>query len=186
MSDEALSDAHRDLTRAGIAPEAVESILAENQVRPQLSHASPQGPVALPLELESEGTQALLSFAPVVLDALRDGSVVVIDEVDSSLHPGMVRALVRSFVDSFSNPNQAQLIITTHDTSLLGSNGFDRVIDRDQMWITEKNPVTGASDLIAVAEYSPRQKESLERGYLTGRYGGIPHLPDRLFSSEAV
>jgi AAA15 family ATPase/GTPase len=184
MPEEVETQLRQKLTGAGITTDRIDQILRENTRQLQIAHSSAAGTDFLPLQFESEGTQALLSFAPVVIDALREGATVVIDEVDTSLHPSMVRALVELFVSPRTNPRQAQLIVTTHDTSLLGSNGFTRILDRDQVWLTEKDSRTGAAELVAVSEYSPRKNENLERGYLTGRYGGLPRLPADLFSID--
>ncbi|MCL2090836.1 MAG: ATP-binding protein [Micrococcales bacterium] len=150
----------------------------------RFTHTSASGGVDLPFESESDGTKALVSFAPIILAGLDEGRTVVIDEVDTSLHPFVVRALVGLFADPSTNPRQAQLVFTTHDTSLLGRGTSSEPLARDQVWRTEKDPVTGAAELVAVAEYSPRKDESLERGYLTGRYGGIPHIPTPLVSMD--
>jgi AAA15 family ATPase/GTPase len=124
---------------------------------------------------ESLGTQKLFSLAGPLLDILEAGKVLVIDELDRSLHPLLVRHIVQVFQDNELNPNGAQLIFTTHDTSLLDST----LLRRDQIWLTEK-----ASDqttqLIPLSIFSPRKNEALERGYLGGRYGGVPILAERL------
>ena len=99
---------------------------------------------------------------------------LVVDELDTSLHSLLVRRLVQLFHDPTTNPTGAQLVFTTHDTSLLSADGLLR---RDQVWFVEKNG-DQASNLYALAEFSPRKNEALERGYLTGRYGGLPFLQE--------
>ncbi|MCL2849227.1 MAG: ATP-binding protein [Micrococcales bacterium] len=170
------AELHAQLADHGIALSTAERIVRDQSRRLQLTHTCAGGGMRLPFDTESDGTQALVSFGPVILRGLAQGHTVVIDEVDTSLHPLVVRAVVALFADRATNPHQAQLVFTTHDTSLLGRTIDSDPIARDQFWLTQKDPATGAAELVAVAEYSPRKSESLERGYLTGRYGGIPHL----------
>ncbi|WP_415853880.1 AAA family ATPase [Sinomonas sp. G460-2] len=143
----------------------------------QLTHTGTDGAVPFPLSWESEGTRALLSFASIALKALNSGSTIVVDEIDSSLHPLLVAELLSLFAREETNPRQAQLIVTTHDVTLLNAAGHgDGLLKRDQIWLTEKGP-DGAASLVALSEYrTPRASENLARGYLTGRYGGIPML----------
>jgi energy-coupling factor transporter ATP-binding protein EcfA2 len=132
----------------------------------------------LPLDFESDGTKAMLCHAFVIDEALRTGATVVFDEIDASLHPLLVRALVRTFQDKALNPEQAQLIFTTHDVSLLDSgHGDGAQLSRDEFWRTEKDGA-GRSSLVAVADFIPRTRENLARRYLSGRYGGIPDAVD--------
>jgi AAA15 family ATPase/GTPase len=121
---------------------------------------------------ESNGTRNLLFLTGPVLDILRKGLTLVIDELDTSLHTLLVRELVRLFHQPEINPAGAQLIFTTHDTSLLDAPDLLR---RDQIWFVEKDPHQ-ASTLVALSEFSPRKHEALECGYSMGRYGGIPLL----------
>lgn len=141
----------------------------------QFLHRSNDEEVAFPLGWESDGTQALLSFASVAMKTLRTGSTMIVDEIDSSLHPVIVAELIRVFRDDKTNPLQAQLIVTTHDATLLNAQAGDAdLLDRDQVWVTEKN-LNGSSSLTAISEYrTPRKDENLMRGYLSGRYGGVP------------
>ena len=97
---------------------------------------------------------------------------IIIDELDTSLHTLLVRELVRLFHRPETNTGGAQLIFTTHDTSLLDAPGLFR---RDQIWFVEKER-DQASVLVSLSEFSPRKNEALERGYLMGRYGAVPFL----------
>jgi predicted ATPase len=133
----------------------------------------------LPLEEESHGTQTLALAAPSIIDALVDGTLVVIDELESRLHPLLAMKVVRLFNDPVTNPHGAQLVFTTHDTNLLGNVPGDAVLRRDQVWFTEKDE-TGSTRLYPLTDYKPRKAENLERGYLQGRYGGIPFLGEFL------
>ncbi|MCG8488606.1 MAG: ATP-binding protein [Chromatiales bacterium] len=135
-------------------------------------HATDQGEATFELSDESGGTRNLLFTAGPVLDILRKGYTLIIDEIDTSLHTLLVQEMVRLFHNPKTNAAGAQLIFTTHDTSLLNAPGLLR---RDQIWFTEKD-ADQASNLTSLSEFSPRKNEALERGYLTGRYGGIPFI----------
>jgi len=125
--------------------------------------------VPFPMESESKGTQKLFCLGGPWLDTLQKGYTLVIDELDSSMHPHLVRALVSMFQRPDVNIQGAQLIFDTHDITLLDTTLFRR----DQVWLTEKDN-GGASHLYSLLEFSPRKDESLARGYMHGRYGAIP------------
>lgn len=131
-----------------------------------------QGKAVFDLMDESNGTRNLLFLAGPVLDILSKGLTLVIDELDTSLHTLLVCELVRLFHRPEINTGGAQLIFTTHDTSLLDAPDLFR---RDQVWFVEKDR-DQASALVSLSEFSPRKNEALERGYLMGRYGGVPFL----------
>ena len=124
---------------------------------------------------EAQGTQKMFSMAGLLLDIIKNGKVLVIDELDRSLHPLLVRQIVKTFQDPTINQRGSQLIFSTHDTSLLDS----QLLRRDQVWLTEKGQGQSSS-LLALTEFSPRKGEALERGYLSGRYDGVPILEDHL------
>ena len=128
-------------------------------------------PVEFDLAEESNGTQILLRSAGAWLNVLENGEVLFVDELDTSLHPHMTRFLIKLFHSSTTNRNNAQLIFTTHDTSLLDGELFRR----DQVWFIEKDSKS-CSRLYPLTDFSPRKDEALERGYLRGRYGAIPFI----------
>ena len=132
--------------------------------------------VALPFRSESEGTQHIFYLGNVALPIIEQGGLLVVDELDASLHPLLVRALVEIFHNAEINRNNAQLIFNTHDTTLLDATLFRR----DQVWFTEKD-ADGAAHLYSLLEYSPRKGESMARGYLQGRYGAVPLISDPAF-----
>lgn len=142
----------------------------------RFSHVTEQGKAVFDLADESHGTRNLLFLAGPVLDILGKGLTLVIDELDTSLHTLLVRELVRLFHRPEANTGGAQLIFTTHDTSLLDAPDLFR---RDQIWLVEKDR-DQASTLVGLSEFSPRKNEALERGYLMGRYGGVPFLSPAL------
>ncbi len=124
---------------------------------------------------ESAGTKRFFSLAGPFLDILEKGRIVVIDELESSMHPLLVRELLKLFFSSESNSKGAQIIFSTHNPILLDN----EIIRRDQVWLTEKNQA-GATFTYPLTNYKPRNNESLLRGYLSGRYGAIPFMPEGL------
>lgn len=120
---------------------------------------------------ELEGTRKIFQYAGGWIKALQEGATLMVDELDRSLHPLMTRFLVELFHDEKRNARGAQLVFTTHDTTLLDKNLFRR----DQIWFVEKDG-RSSTHLYPLLEYSPRKDEALERGYLKGRYGAIPFL----------
>lgn len=128
----------------------------------------------LPFDHESDGTMMLFAYGPILMEALEKGRTIVIDELDNSLHPNLVRYLVELFHDPDVNKNGAQLIFNSHDVTLLDLELFRR----DQIYFVEKDNGTGVTDLYSLADFSPRKTENIQKGYLQGRYGAIP-FPER-------
>lgn len=147
---------------------------------PVFEHRTPKGSAKFELHDESEGTQRLYGLIAPVLDCLREGRVLVVDELDSSLHTLLVRRLIAMFQTPELNPHGAQLIFSTHDTSLLDHTLFRR----DQIWFTEKD-ADQATRLYPLTDFSPRKQEAWERGYLAGRYGAVPFFADWPASAKA-
>ena len=161
-----------------------ENILQQMSERIEILHHTPeQNIVVFPLSSESNGTRHILYLSHLVLRALEKGDILVVDEMDASMHPLLVRAIVDMFHNPAINRHNAQLIFNTHDTTLLDNSLFRR----DQIWFTEKDQ-DGATHLYSLLEYSPRKGESLAKGYLQGRYGAIPFLGDisTLFVEDGV
>ena len=143
-----------------------------DNVEVELIHRAAHGDVALPFEDESLGTRTWLILAVQVLKALEWGAAVVVDELDASLHPALMAEILRLFGDRRSNKLGAQLIFTTHDTWTLGRAG-EHELSRGQIWFVEKD-IAGSSVLTPLSEFRPRKGENIQRGYLQGRYGGVP------------
>lgn len=122
---------------------------------------------------ESEGTIKYFSLAYPIIDALDNGKRVVIDELDSRLHPLLVKRIIALFNDARTNPKGAQLLFTAHDTYLLSAGLFRR----DQVWFTQKDNF-GATELYSLAEYKVRSTSPFERDYLLGKYGATPLIGD--------
>lgn len=132
--------------------------------------------VTFDLDDESDGTKALFSFAARWLDLLETDAVLFVDEIDTSLHPLLVHYLIKLL---HSSKSRAQLIFTTHDTTLLSQS----IMRRDQVWFVEKDQQQ-STQLYSLADFSPRKNEALEKGYLSGRYGAIPFLSELDFYGE--
>jgi AAA15 family ATPase/GTPase len=128
-------------------------------------------------EQESSGTNKLFDLSGHIVFSLMYGTVLIINELDSKLHPILTQEIIKLFNNPETNPNNAQLIFTTHDTNLLGANLFRR----DQIWFTEKDELE-ATDLYSLAEFkdkngnSVRNDRSFEDDYIKGRYGAIPYI----------
>jgi predicted ATPase len=146
-------------------------------------HRSKTGEAWLPLREESSGTKMLFHLAYSFLSTLRVGGLLVVDELEASLHPLLGLHLVRQFNDPVKNQRNAQLIFTTHDTNLLGTSLGAPALQRDQVWLTEKDE-DGATHLYPLTDYKPRKAENIETGYLQGRYGAIPFLGELAADGE--
>lgn len=129
------------------------------------------GEIAFPIKEESSGTQRYFALSGPLFDVLENGRTLFVDELDSSLHPLLVRYIVELFHNPQINTKGAQLIFNTHDTTLMDGSLFRR----DQIWFVEKDR-QGCSHLYPLLDYSPRKDEALGKGYLLGRYGAIPFL----------
>lgn len=139
----------------------------------KMVHKSAEGEkVEFDFEEESHGTQKLFAFSGPWIESLANGNVLFVDELHGNLHPALVRFLVQLFHSKKSNPNNAQLVFTTHETSILSQDIFRR----DQIWFFEKG-TEQASDLYPLTDFSPRKgRENLELAYLSGRYGAVPFI----------
>jgi AAA15 family ATPase/GTPase len=131
--------------------------------------------VQFSLDEESDGTRQFFNLSVPCIVTLTGDTVLVVDELDASLHPLLTKWIINNFNSKKANPRGAQLIFTTHDSGLLEGETFRR----DQIWFTEKN-IDGATELYSLWDYQkvPRKQENIRRGYLAGRYGAIPILED--------
>ena len=159
---------HFDLSAGKTEVRAEE--IEQNDLR--FHHVTESGQAVFSMADESSGTRNLLHLTGPVLDIVQRGLTLVVDELDTSLHTLLVRRLVQLFHNTDLNKHGAQLIFTTHDTSLLDT---PNLLRRDQIWFVEKDH-DQASRLYGLSDFSPRKGEALERGYLMGRYGGLPLL----------
>ncbi|HEY5582957.1 MAG TPA: ATP-binding protein [Ruminiclostridium sp.] len=125
-------------------------------------------------DLESHGTRKLFFMANFIILALREGKIIFIDELDEALHPDITKFILNIFNSTDLNEHNAQLIINTHDTTLLNN----KILRRDQIWFTKKNRY-GASKILSLVEYNDsnvRSDEAYSKNYLAGKYGGVPYV----------
>lgn len=135
--------------------------------------------------LESQGTVVWLGLIGTVVATLAEGTILLADELDASLHPSLVAQLVRLFQSQETNPRRAQLIFNAHDPTMLGDSDDDeRMLGRDQIWFTEKLS-DGSTRLYPLTDFRPRKSEAIGKRYLSGRYGAMPILSKRQFDSLA-
>ncbi len=128
--------------------------------------------VTLNLIDESRGTGNIFMFAPILKRALTNGETVVIDEIERSLHPLLVKNIIAYFNDKERNPNHAQLIFNTHNLELMSLDMFRR----DQIYFVDKSSKTGESEVYSLDEFSVRTEENVRKGYLLGRFGALPSI----------
>ena len=127
-------------------------------------------------EDESRGTQVWIDSIVPALYALYHGALLIVDELDSSLHPTLLREFIHYFQDEEINTKGAQLIFTTHDLTLLGNHPTE-ALDRNEVWFVEKQQ--SISELIALSEYSSRDNHNIEKRYLQGVFGAVPITSSR-------
>ncbi len=130
------------------------------------------GKTTLALNEQSVGTRKLLGLTPLIMSALEDGDILLIDEMNTSMHTEITSWLIGLFNNPTTNPNNAQLVITTHDITLL----YKNLYEKDQIFVVEKDKY-GASDLYSFADVTGiRPNNRLSDYYETGRLGGVPHI----------
>lgn len=146
----------------------------------QFGHRTESGEVVfLDVHDESDGTRAWIALIGAFLVALDEGHILLVDELDASLHPRLTSEVIQLFHDPEVNVNGAQLIFSTHDPSLMGALLGDSPLRRDEVWLSEKGR-DGAARVYPLTDFRPRKAENLERGYLQGRYGGVPFVDREL------
>ena len=124
---------------------------------------------------ESQGTKNIFGIAPLFKRAFEStGEIICIDEFDRSMHPELVQYLIDLFNDETINKCNAQLIVSTHTTSLLSQEH----LRRDQFYFVDKDQATGESELYSLDEFSPRKREDIRKAYILGRYGAVPNIKE--------
>lgn len=123
---------------------------------------------------ESSGTKVLFVLAPFLKRAFESTKVIIVDELERSMHPALVEFIVKLFNNRDTNKANSQLIFTTHATGLLNL----EIFRRDQIWFTEKRIDNGISELYPLDSFSVRKDENIQKGYINGRYGAIPFIRD--------
>ena len=122
---------------------------------------------------ESLGTRRLFSLSSFIAQAYETDATLIVDELDSSLHPLLALNIISLFQGDGTSEKRAQLVFTAHQVAFL----MNDIFDRDQIWFTKKNG-NGSTGLYPLSDYSPRKGEAIWRGYLLGRYDAIPAIPD--------
>jgi AAA15 family ATPase/GTPase len=121
---------------------------------------------------ESSGTRKFFALSGPIIDVIENGYTLVVDELDSKLHPNLVTKIVSLFNSKKFNPKNAQIIFNTHNTNLLSEDLFRR----DQIWFIEKN-IYGEAKLYSLDDFKNiRKNDSFEDKYLRGKYGAVPYL----------
>lgn len=174
----------RQMTRVDLPgdmpEEIVKQIIETKHLEISLGHRGSEGrEYALDWTDESSGTQKFFALTGPWLDILENGYIAGLDEIESSMHPLMVRALLNLVFSEETNRKGAQLVFTTHNPLLLDTG----LIRRDQVWFADKDD-GGGTFLYPLTDYQPRKKESLVRGYMGGRYGAVPFIPGGLLGEE--
>jgi len=126
--------------------------------------------VAFSFGLESDGTKRLIDYLPVIYNILNGSHTYLIDEIEKSIHPILIKELI-SKISSDTNV-QGQLIFTTHESCLLDQS----ILRRDEIWFAQKNKQDGSSQMYSLSDYNVHHTANLENGYLNGRFGAIPFL----------
>ncbi|WP_165836447.1 AAA family ATPase [Taibaiella soli] len=134
-----------------------------------LKHKGKDGVVSFSLDEESDGTVRLLDLIPAFRSIFLKKKVFIIDEIERSIHPLLIKELVKRF--SLDEQTQGQLIFTTHESSLLDQ----EIFRQDEIWFAEKNN-EGVTDLYSLSDFKEHKTIDIRKGYLTGRYGAIPFL----------
>ena len=167
-----------------ISPDSLEEIKNTNGVvKVELVHNYENGKKALPISLESNGTMKMFHLFDFFMDALKNGMVLFVDELDAKLHPLLTRYIINLFHNSEKNIGNGQLIYSTHDTVNLNKETFRR----DEIWFAEKDK-NGISEIYSLSDYimedengnakKVRNDATYNKDYLTGRYGAIPVLEE--------
>ena len=166
-------------------PDSIEAVKSNNGIIDiEVIHRGENGEVkALPFYLESNGTRKMFHLFDFFMDALKNGMVLFVDELDAKLHPLLTRYIINLFHNSDTNKGNGQLIYSTHDTVNLNKDTFRR----DEIWFAEKDK-DGISEIYALSDYileddknagkKVRNDATYNKDYLTGRYGAIPVLEE--------
>ena len=166
-------------------PDSIEAVKSNNGIIDiEVIHKGENGELkALPFYLESNGTRKMFHLFDFFMDALKNGMVLFVDELDAKLHPLLTRYIINLFHNSDTNKGNGQLIYSTHDTVNLNKETFRR----DEIWFAEKNK-DGISEIYALSDYileddknagkKVRNDATYNKDYLTGRYGAIPVLEE--------
>jgi len=135
----------------------------------KVEHSSVNGSAFFDLDEESDGTVRLLDFVPAFKNIISSEKVYIVDELERSIHPLLIKELVKKF--SLDNKTRGQLIFTTHESNLLDQ----EIFRQDEIWFAEKD-LNGSTDLYSLSDFKEHKTIDIRKGYLNGRYGSIPFL----------
>jgi uncharacterized protein len=171
----------REVFRPDTPKEILDRLIGKKFVSVWLGHKGHDGLEYSTIDWgsESDGTKRYFSLLGPWLDIMVNGYCVGIDEIETSLHPMMVMELLRFFF-FFKSDNDPQIVFTTHNPLLLDQT----LLRRDQIWFVDKDD-EGATQLYPLSDFKPRKGESLVRGYMAGRYGAVPFIPEGLLGKDA-
>lgn len=163
-----------------IPDEIAKAIMKERHFHISLGHRGATGrEYSIDWEEESSGTQKFFALSGLWLAILENGYFAAFDEIESSMHPAMVSELLKLVFSEEHNPHAAQMLFTTHNPILLDP----ALMRRDQVWFAEKDE-EGGTHIYPLTDYKPRKGESVVRGYLAGRYGAVPFIPEGLLGGD--
>ena len=163
-------DQRYTITRQNGSISVTELVLQHRQIEEKI--------VPFNLNMESDGTIRLIDILPVLIALTREDSkngdtkVLVVDEIDRSLHPILTKSLISSYLDACTKESRSQLICTTHDLLLMDQ----YVLRPDEMWITERDN-RGITKLYSISQFNELQgNEDIRKFYMSGKFGGIPQI----------
>jgi hypothetical protein len=171
-SQRVATDKVKAIFEALTGKELYNTALSDRKITFQFQHEISGQRIGFGFEDESLGTVTMLNLAADFLDAIASGKTLVVDEIERSLHPLLLRNLVALFFDRELNGRNAQLIFTTNDLSLMAAD----FLRRDQFWFVDKEDETGASELYPLSAYAPRKDDNILNRYLYGAYGAVPFI----------
>ena len=159
------------------SPNTSETAISSHEIKTKSFHngvssAGKNESYALELSDESDGTRKLMALAPAIEFVLNEGGIFLIDEIEKEMHPMLVEFIVAKFQSNITNKANAQLIFTTHNTELMNM----EIIRKDQIYFTDKDHQTGASELYNLMEFSPPTNANIRKSYLLGKYGATPNI----------
>ncbi len=185
----------RIIKEMGASPDAIKQPPEGGMRGPHLvfTHASghTSAGVTFGAEDESRGTLTWFALVGPIVQALAEGSVLLADEIDSSLHEILQGKVIQLFNDPRCNPHGAQLVFTSQNTTVLGDaltrgeQDDEVLLRRDQIWLTEKKQ-GGLSVLVPLTDFHVRKGENIQRWYLRGRFGAVPILDERLLECASA
>jgi AAA15 family ATPase/GTPase len=159
---------HMDANHTCVVSDNGEVVVKELET---IHFSSTDEQVAFEFEEESDGTRRLVDFVPLFFEMMNKNTTYIIDEIERSIHPLLIKELVRKFGDN--TKTKGQLIFTTHESNLLDQSIFRQ----DEIWFAEKDQ-EGATDLYSLSDFKEHKTIDIQKGYLSGRYGSIPFLGD--------